>query len=195
VFKATGVGLDEDGAIRRAPWFFGIGVGSELRAWFEERCFKQLEIGETPDLVGGSGGLFDAHEGIGGERAIDFRQHHDTVGTVEDTGVRGVCCAGATQVFAILIEFDETAAIATVLKRAEDVLVRQAQVGVRVHVAVDVSEGAGNARMQRIAQVEEEGATGLVIVGEEDAARGHGVFGVVHEFCLLIVASVVNSWP
>src|ERR1700723_3049496 len=40
VFKATGVGLDEDGAIRRAPWLFGIGVGSELRAWFEEPGFE-----------------------------------------------------------------------------------------------------------------------------------------------------------
>jgi hypothetical protein len=55
-----------------------------------------------------------------------------------------------------------------------------------VHVAVDVREGAGDAWMQRVTKVEEEGAAGLVIVGEEDAARRHGVFGVVHELCLLV---------
>ena len=73
-----------------------------------------------------------------------------------------------------------------VLEGGENILVWQAQIGVRVHVAVDIGEGAGEARMQRIAQIEEKGAAGVVIVGEEDAAGGHDVFGVVHEFGLLI---------
>jgi hypothetical protein len=41
-----------------------------------------------------------------------------------------------------------------------------------MHVAIHISERAGDARVQRIAQVEEKGAAGVVIVGEEDAARG-----------------------
>ena len=55
-----------------------------------------------------------------------------------------------------------------------------------MHVAIHISERAGDARVQRIAQVEEKGAAGVVIVGEEDAARGHDVFGVVYELGLLI---------
>jgi hypothetical protein len=74
----------------------------------------------------------------------------------------------------------------TVLEGAEDVLIRQAHVGVWVHVAIHVGERTGDARVQRIAQIEEKGAAGVVIVGEEDAARGHEVFGVVHEFGLLV---------
>jgi hypothetical protein len=72
------------------------------------------------------------------------------------------------------------------LKGGEDVLVWQAQVGVRVHVGIDIGEGSGDARVQWIAQIEQEGAAGIVIVGEEDPACRHGVFGVVHEFRLLI---------
>ena len=73
-----------------------------------------------------------------------------------------------------------------VLESGEDVLVGQAQIGVRVHVAVDIGEGAGDVRMQGIAKIEEEGAAGVVVVGKEDAAGGHDVFGVVHELGLLI---------
>jgi hypothetical protein len=72
------------------------------------------------------------------------------------------------------------------LEGAEDLLIWQAQVGVRVHIAVDIGERAGDTRMQRLAQVEEKGASGVVIVGEENAAGGHDVFGVVHEFSLLV---------
>jgi hypothetical protein len=100
--------------------------------------------------------------------------------------VSGVCSAGAAQVFTRLVELNKAPAVVTVLKGAEDVLVRQAQVGVRMHVAVDIRERAADARMQRIAQIEEKGAAGIVIVGEEDAAGGHGVFSVVHEFGLLV---------
>ena len=72
------------------------------------------------------------------------------------------------------------------LECGEDVLVGQAQVGVRVHVAVDLGERASDARMQRIAQVEEKGAAGVVVVGEEDAAGGHDVFSVMDELRLLV---------
>ena len=40
--------------------------------------------------------------------------------------------------------------------------------------------------MQWTAQIEEKGAAGVVVVGEEDATCGHDVFGVVHEPGLLI---------
>ena len=61
VFEAAGVGLDEDRAVGRTAGLFGIGMGSKLRARLEECGLEQLEVGETPDLIGASRGLESAH--------------------------------------------------------------------------------------------------------------------------------------
>src|ERR1700712_3975117 len=81
------------------------------------------------------------------------------------------------------------------LEGAENVLIRQTHVGVWVHIAVDIVERAGYARMQWIAQVEEKGAACVVIVGEEDAAGGHDVFGVMHELGLLVGSERSQQLP
>jgi hypothetical protein len=103
VFQAARVRLDEDGAIRCAARLFGIGVAGELWAGFEERGLEQLEIGETPYLIGGAGGVEHAHGGVGGERAIDLRQDNDTVRAIEDAGVRGIGGAGAANQLSLLV--------------------------------------------------------------------------------------------
>ena len=57
-----------------------------------------------------------------------------------------------------------------------------------MHVAGHVGERSDDLGMQGIVHVEDERAAHVVIVGEQHAARGHHVFGVVDADCLLVRA-------
>ena len=54
------------------------------------------------------------------------------------------------------------------------------------HLAGHVGERGRDLRMQRISHVENEGASGIVIIGKQHPAGGHGVFRVVHPSGLLV---------
>ena len=61
----------------------------------------------------------------------------------------------------------------------QGVAVWQAHEGVGVRVPAGVAETHGDRRIPGIAEVEEEGPTGVVVVGEQLAAFRHHVLGVV----------------
>ena len=54
---------------------------------------------------------------------------------------------------------------AVILKCREDMIVSQTDVGVRVHVAIEIAERRDQGRVQGIAQVEEHGATAFEGIG------------------------------
>lgn len=76
-------------------------------------------------------------------------------------------------------------AIVPVLERGKDMPVGQSQIGVRVHVARHIGKRSCDCGMQGIAEIEDEGCAGVVIVGKEHAAWRHRVLGVVHIHRLL----------
>jgi hypothetical protein len=66
-----------------------------------------------------------------------------------------------------------------ILKGAEHVAIGQADVGVRVHVAVEVSVRGDEGGVERMAEIEEIRAATFEGVGKEETVLGHLEFGVM----------------
>ena len=138
---------------------------------------------------------FFLHGGIGGDDAIDVGERDEAVGSEPRVAKFRVGVAGGANQLAGVVDFHQASgstdgagihACVRVLEADEHVTVGKAQIGVRVHVAGHVGEGCCDGGMQRIVEIEDEGAAGVVIVGEEHGAFGHGVFGVMDaESCLV----------
>lgn len=86
---------------------------------------------------------------------------------------------------AALIELEQTSAVGfgtvstVILKRSQRVTVGETDVGMGVHVSVEVAERGDQRRMHGIAQVEEHGASTLEGIGKKEPIAGHLEFGVV----------------
>ena len=73
-----------------------------------------------------------------------------------------------------------------VLKRGEYVSIGQPEVRMRVHVACHVCKRCRYLGIERVAHVENERPSGVVVVGKQHAAGRHGVFRMVRVHRLLI---------
>ncbi len=203
VFETAAESLHEDRAIRSAARLFGTNLGIAIFADIEVGSFEQLEIGQAPDLIRDAGkDVVIVHGRVSRDDAIDFGEDDQAVRSEECVGERRVGVAGGANDFAVVVDFDESTGFAAgrrlrgvahgahgmlgVLEGGEDIAVGQAKVGMRMHVAGHVGEGRDGFGMERITKIEDEGATGVVIVGEEHATGGHGVFGVMDADGLLV---------
>ena len=188
--------LHKDRSIGTKTRLFRTDVAVVIVAGVEVRGLEQLQIGETPHLIGHSAeDVVVVHGRVGGDDAIQFGKHDQAVGRQQRVGKCRVRAAGGTNDFTGVIDFDQAAArahlsfagaVMGVLEGGEHVPVGQTQVGVRVHIASHVGKRGDDLGMQRVAHVEDEGAAGIMIVGKEHAAGGHYVFRVMDEFGLLV---------
>jgi hypothetical protein len=86
---------------------------------------------------------------------------------------------------AAYVELDKPAAIrlgfvpTVVLEGCENISVGQADIGVRVHVSVQIAERRDERRVLWLAQVEQHGAPALKCIGEKKAALRHLQFRVM----------------
>jgi hypothetical protein len=188
--------LHENRTVRTQAGFFGTDLRVVVLAHVEIFRVEQLQVGETPHLIGNAAeNALVVHGGVGGDDAVDLGKNDEAVGSEQCACKCGIGAAGGANDFAGVIDFDEAAALARavgihfvmrVLETGEHMPVGQAEEGMRVRVAIHVREGGDGLGMERVAEVEDESPSSVMIIGKEHAAGGHGVFSVVDEFRLLI---------